>query len=209
MESMIPTNPVHHQRDGVEDSISWVLGQHHARRSEGQPQVAFIDIDGVLLDNAHRLHYICTPTDGDMPIRHDADWDTFHSQAHLDTPGAFTDMIRVLMTIPSRVIHPIFITARVAIKPETRLEVLEHLSRALKVQVISQELILRAPNPVPKAASEKPPLFKKRVAEMFLRANIKVAFAIDDSHANCMEFKGLGIPTLRAYNHINDGGFKY
>ena len=162
-----------------------------------------IDIDGVVLNNAHRLHHIvCTDAEGNQQPRVDADWVEFHKAAHLDTPGDYAPLVKEL--IIQGVYAPVFLTARVEIWDTTRSRLADQLHQALGFPVPLFSIIMRE-----RQSSFTAHTFKNHITSLMLSRGVKVGMAIDDSHVNCLEFKALGIPTLRAYNHLREDALLY
>lgn len=163
--------------------------------------VMLVDIDGVVLNNNHRLpHIVDTGPDGRQVTRADADWQTFHSLGHLDTPGVFAPVVEDLI----RVYIPIFLTARVEIWEHTRKALADQLSGALGRTINPNLIVFRE-----RQASGRVKEFKRNFAKELIESGIRIGVAIDDSHENCEQFRSLGIPTLRAYNHLRDDALLY
>lgn len=169
----------------------------------GHVPAILIDLDGVIIDNSHRLHHIVKTVDGKQTERHDADWAAFHAAAPQDTAGVFAPIITRLIRFG--VYAPIFLSARIEIESGTRERILNTVRSALNTHTLPDwSLILRE-----QGSKEPPPQFKGRIIDAMQAAGIEIAFALDDSHANCLQFKGRGIPTLRAYNHLADDAYHY
>ena len=167
----------------------------------GKP-VALIDLDGVIIDNNHRLPHISHAVDGKQAPRQDADWAAFHAAAHLDTPGIFVPVVRRM--IMYGMYTPIFLSARIEVEYGTHASILKQVREALGAHIPHWSLLLR-----PQGSTEPAPEFKGRIIDMLLERKVQIDLAVDDSHANCLQFKARGIPTLRMYNHLPEDGYHY
>jgi len=164
--------------------------------------VALIDIDGVVLNNNHRLHHIVeTGADGKQRPRSDPDWKAFHAAAHLDTPGVFAPIVRDLIIGQY---YPIFLTARVEIWDTTRSNLVQMLSAAIQYPIDPRFIILRD-----RDSSWPADKFKAHIVSQMIMRGIKIGVALDDSHANCQAYRLMGIPVLRAYNHLREDALEY
>ena len=162
-----------------------------------------IDIDGVILDNTHRLHHIvCVGEDGRQAPRLDADWTAFHGEAHKDTPGAYVDFVKTLVVSGAYV--PVFLTARVEIWTDTRATLMAKINEVLGLNFPDVSVIMRE-----RKSMFPAPAFKDHIVQRMLERGIKIGFALDDSHQNCLEFRARGIPTFRAYNHLSEDAWNY
>ena len=179
--------------------------------------LAIIDIDGVILDNAHRLHHIVHTVDGKQAFKGaQADWAAFHGAAHLDTPGAFVPVLQQI--IAAKAFHPVFLTARVERTSDVRKALHDHLERVLGYCPQVHDVIMRAVDPnwnkdasdAAQGRAETHAEFKARVLKSMMdQPNVRIGLLVDDSHANCLAVKALGVPTLRLYNHIDETSFHY
>ncbi|WYW02788.1 polynucleotide kinase [Pseudomonas phage vB_PpuM-Peetri] len=188
------------------------------KRAAPWKPILIVDIDGVVLNNEHRLHHIVHTVDGVQVNRTDADWVSFHANGHLDTPGAAAAFIEAA----SNAFTPVFVTARVAFG-EQRKHVHDMLAKTLpKVKDFNWRrgcpskdeifpLFMRAPNENWEANkvnggdaivhhSEY-----KRVAIHWLRAQgINPMAGLDDSLTICKMFAEEGLLSLRVHNHVAD-----
>lgn len=178
--------------------------------------LAIIDIDGVILDNAHRLPHIVHTVDGKQTFKGaDANWAAFHGAAHLDTPGAFVPVLKQI--IQAKAFHPVFLTARVERTSEVRNALHDHLERVLGYNPQVHDVIMRRVDPEwDKDASddaqgrkETHAEFKVRVVKFMQAEGCTIGLMVDDSHQNCWAAKELNIPVLRLYNHIDETSLHY
>lgn len=166
-------------------------------QQSGRP-IAIVDIDGVTLDNNHRLpHIVYVNDEGKQVQREDADWAAFHAAGHLDPAGAAMPFIRLL-----GLTHTLaFVTARVAFgdqgaKLEARLN--QELGDVPFIQ------IMREPYNTPE---EGDPVtnhaeFKRLVIRKLKEHGLHVQVGIDDSLAICKMFTEEGLLSLRCHNHV-------
>ena len=174
-----------------------------AIKAIGRP-VALIDVDGVMQDNAHRLHLICEVVDGVQRKLKKPDWDAFHALADEDTAGAFAAAALDL----SRIYTPVYLTARVALNDEVRAKLAARMMfyTGVREQAL---VIMREPREDWQKSYKAAALYKEDVVRVLKAEGIRVALAVDDSHKNCEMFARHAIPSLRLYNHIDSTMMSY
>jgi len=165
--------------------------------------VALIDIDGVMQDNRHRLHHICEVVDGVERKKRKCDWEAYTAQAHLDAPGAFCDVVRSL----SVVVTPVYLTARADSTNDNRREVLA--ARLAELTGDGHPIVIKRAPLNPGEGFSSAVDYKRAATYALMRNGLRILFAVDDSHVNCLMFKELGIPTLRLYNHLTPHNLFY
>lgn len=183
-----------------------------------KPQVILFDLDGVIIDHDHRLPFIVGE---DGKNKENGDWDAFHAAAHLDTSAVFAPFIAKLLE--ANLYTPVFLTARVDRpmpegEPTVRDSVLAKIFEVLNLDDFPHEdsLIMRPHVKMVDATSldetffhESSAIYKARVASLLLGMGIDIALAVDDSHKNCVALQALGIPVMRAYNHVPKNNYGY
>ncbi|QDH83552.1 polynucleotide kinase [Achromobacter phage Motura] len=164
--------------------------------------VALIDIDGVVCDNRHRLHYLVEVVDGVQREKEVTDWATYESEWRKDTRGAGCPVVKSLAHVYSIV----FLTAREEMSDEDQKELLHTLAEWCGLNRAA--LIMRERNV---AGIQRPPasVFKAEVAEYMQNEGVEIGLFIDDSQDNVIAMAGLSIPSMRLYNHLNETNLHY
>lgn len=160
--------------------------------------IILVDVDGVMQDNQHRLPHICEIIAGVECKKRKADWETYTSLAHLDAPGGFCDVVRTLVACGS--VQPVYLTARADSDKDRRRALLEE--RLAQLTGDEYPIIIKRHPLSPGERYAPATAFKQQATMLLLDAGIRILFAVDDSHRNCVMFAKLGIPTLRFYNHL-------
>lgn len=173
--------------------------------------VAIFDVDGVTLDNNHRLPLIVHVVDGKQVQRPDPDWQAFHQLAYLDRAGAALPLIQALAHTHSIV----FVTARVELANDPAVEhppgrniVHDHLLDMLDTVLqgrLEFGLVMRKPfnydgsegDPVQNHAE-----FKREVIHELRSHGLFPVIGVDDSLAICNMFTEEGLLSLRCHNHV-------
>lgn len=165
-----------------------------AIRESGKP-IALFDIDGVLLNNAARLPFIQTKGEDGNPVSRgpDADWQAWHDNYTLDTAGAFVTMFQAVRDS----VFPILVTARIDLFEDSSART-HRMLQQFGVCVPDCALVMRV-----KGVDQCG--FKHGVAVALQACQLPIAFAVDDGLDQCNEYLSLGIPTLRAWNHLPAG----
>lgn len=161
--------------------------------------VAIVDVDGVALDNNHRLHHITHVVDGVLVARPDADWPLFHSLEHFDPPGAACGLIRQLAHEHSIV----FVTAR-ADFDDRGVQLEGQLSEISQFAGIPFGLIMQQPitDPEVKHSINHHAEYKRGAIKYLREQGLVPTVGIDDSQTICQMFTEEGLLSLRVYNHI-------
>lgn len=166
-------------------------------KSKGLP-IAVVDIDGVTLDNNHRLPHICHTVDGKQVQRDDPDWEAFHAVAHLDADGAAVPLIKRMAGL----YFIVFLTARVAFANKAA-EVHARLTDIMERRGFA--LIMRDPVKTVEGDSvQSHAEFKRQQIHQLREHGLSVEVGIDDSLAICQMFKEEGLLSLRVHNHVQE-----
>jgi len=177
----------------LEDTTAWCKWAN---------QVAFVDVDGVVANNLHRLHHLVETVDGKQRYRKDADWRSYVKEEPGDTPGLGCNMVYNL----SQTYSIVFLTARDDLPNPQRAALLQKLSDWCNLS--DSALVMRPRDPVTGKALAAS-TFKVEVLKHMKRQGVPIGLFIDDSQQNCLAVATLGVPTLRFYNHIDETSLEY
>lgn len=164
--------------------------------------IAIFDIDGVTLDNAHRLHHIVQNFDGKQMNKVPGDWEQFHALADQDPPGAAFEIVRTFAKTHSIV----FVTARVAFGSK-RSALEDKLCRMYGIPAEFQDTLLPVIMREPVKTVEGDSInnhaeYKRLVIHWMREQGLDPTVGIDDSLAICQMFKEEGLLSLRVHNHV-------
>lgn len=183
--------------------------------------IVVADIDGVTLDNAHRLHHIVETVEGKQVQKQEPDWVAFHAAGHMDAAAAAVPLLASL----SRTHSIVFVTARVAFKDQR-----QHLTDKLYALMYAAGydaagcmyphvyLSMREPeydwealqaSGKPKPTNEGDTVdrhaeHKRQVIRWMREHGLNPTTGLDDSLAICKMFAEEGLLSLRVHNHIDD-----
>lgn len=162
-------------------------------------QVLIIDVDGVLMDNRERLHYITEIVDGEIQYKEKPDWKTYEKEAPNDKPMLLCRSLKRLTYI----YDIIFLTARNNDDFQTGV-----FERAIQPFMgANGNWYYRFKDTPP--SQENAVDYKRRVVTDLQDRGIEIVLAIDDSLSQIEMYKSLGICALRCHDTITDSSMFY
>lgn len=173
--------------------------------------IALFDVDGVTLDNSHRLHHIThIAEDGTQQPRPDADWEAFHAASDDDAPGAGIHLIEALLNTH----NVVFLTARVAFGDQRQrlIDQLYKVCPKLKnygaIRLAMQEPTTEDWRPAAGCARtnsiNKHADYKRDVVLYMKEWGLNPTIGVDDSLVICKMYRDEGLLSLRVHNHVAD-----